>query len=86
MKTIKCGNEIKRVTDSKALELVEAGKLSEAPVSEKWGYCAKSEWKRRNAPPPAPARVVTPEDVLKAKGIKPKSKSQQRRLAAQMAR
>ena len=35
MKTIKRGNQVKRVSDKDALSLVEEG----------WEYCLKSEWK-----------------------------------------
>jgi|GEM_PF-3126683 len=40
MKCIKKGEEIKRVKDIHAFELIEAG--------EGWVYCPKSEWKLKN--------------------------------------
>jgi hypothetical protein len=36
MKTIKRGEEIKRVSDNEAITLVKEG----------WAYCPKSEWKQ----------------------------------------
>ena len=38
MKCIKKGEQIKRVKDQEALEMVE---------SEGWEYCPKSEWKEK---------------------------------------
>ena len=40
MKCIKKHGEIKRLKDSHALELIEAG--------DGWVYCPKSEWKLKN--------------------------------------
>jgi hypothetical protein len=60
MKTIKKDNEIKRVEDEKADELVKGGS---------WSYCTKKEWKKNvRDKGKAPVKSVAKETPKDTKG------------------
>ena len=62
MKCIKKGDEIKRVQDKQALKMIKEG----------WGYCPKSDWKKKG-------RVLAKEDLPVAQEKKVKKSKKTKR-------